>query len=90
MRLTGHVLLLARVESIHKSNVTGLMNGSGQVIMANRIFFAYLGAIGLPLLLLPVVAIYPMGGHSLMYITIISSPFGLIAGLCYYDVKRKY
>jgi hypothetical protein len=73
-----------------KGNLTGLMNGSGHVIMTNRIIFAYLGAIGIPLLLLPVAAIYTMGGHSLMYITIISSPIGLIAGLCYSDVKRKY
>lgn len=58
--------------------------------MTNRIAFAYLGAIGLPLLLLPVVIIYAMGGHSLIYLSVYSSPVGLLAGLSYSDVRRQY
>jgi len=58
--------------------------------MTNRIVFAYVGAIGLPLLLLPVAMIYTMGGHSLMYLSVYSSPIGLLAGLSYSDVRRQY
>lgn len=58
--------------------------------MTNRIIFAYLGAIGLPLLLLPLADVNPMGGHSLMYICIFSSPIGLLAALSYSDVRRQY
>jgi hypothetical protein len=58
--------------------------------MTNRIIFAYLGAIGLPLLLLPVAMINTMGGHSLMYISVFSSPIGLLAALSYSDVRRQY
>jgi hypothetical protein len=58
--------------------------------MTNRIIFAYLGAIGLPLLLLPIAILSTMGGHSIMYISIVFSPIGLIAGLCYSDIKRRY
>jgi hypothetical protein len=57
--------------------------------MTTRIIFAYLGAIGLPLLLLPVAVINTMGGHSLMYISVYSSPIGLPA-LSYSDVRRQY
>ncbi len=39
-----------------EGNVTGLMNGSGQVIMTKRIMFAYLRTIGLTRLLLSVAA----------------------------------
>ena len=58
--------------------------------MANRILFAYIGAIGPPLLLLPVAMVYTMGGHSLMYFSIYSSPIGLIAALWYSDIRRQY
>jgi voltage-gated potassium channel Kch len=58
--------------------------------MTNRIAFAYGGAIGLPLLLLSVAIIYTMGGHSLMYLSVYSSPIGLLAGLSYSDVRRQY
>lgn len=58
--------------------------------MTKRIFFAYLGAIGLPVLLLPVAVINTMGGHSLMYISVYSSPIGLLAALSYSDVRRQY
>jgi len=58
--------------------------------MTARIIFAYLGAIGLPLLLLPVAMINTMGGHSLMYISVYSSPIGLLAALSYSDVRRQY
>jgi hypothetical protein len=58
--------------------------------MTNRIIFAYLGAIGLPLLLLPVAILSPMSGHSIMNISIIFSPIGLLVGLCYSDIKRRY
>lgn len=58
--------------------------------MTNRIIFAYIGAIGLPLLLLPVAMIYTMGGHSLMYLSVYSSPVGLLAALSYSDVRRQY
>jgi len=58
--------------------------------MTNRIIFAYIGAIGLPLLLLPVAMAYTMGGHSLMYISAYSSPVGLLAALSYSDVRRQY
>ena len=58
--------------------------------MTNRILFAYIGAIGLPLLLLPVAVVFTMGGHSLMYLSVYSSPIGLIAALSYSDVRRQY
>ncbi len=58
--------------------------------MTKRIVFAYIGAIGLPLLLLPVIVIYTMGGHSLMYLSVYSSPIGLLAALSYSDVRRQY
>jgi hypothetical protein len=58
--------------------------------MTKRIMFAYLGAIGLPLLFLPVATINTMGGHSLMYISVISSPIGLLAALSYSDFRRRY
>ena len=58
--------------------------------MTNRIIFAYLGAFGLPLLLLPLAVINTMGGHSLMYVSIFSSPVGLIAALSYSDIRRQY
>jgi hypothetical protein len=58
--------------------------------LTTRIIFAYLGAIGLPLLLLPVAVINTMGGHSLMYISLYSSPIGLLATLSYSDVRRQY
>jgi hypothetical protein len=58
--------------------------------MINRILFAYLGAIGLPLLLLPLAMIETMGGHSLMYVSLFSSPIGLIAAMAYSDKKRHF
>jgi hypothetical protein len=58
--------------------------------MIERIIFAYLGAIGLPLLLLPIAIINTIGGHSLMYISVYSSPIGLLAALSYSDVRRQY
>ena len=33
---------------------------------------------------------YTMGGHSLMYVSIYSSPIGLIAALSYSDIRRQY
>jgi hypothetical protein len=58
--------------------------------MINRIIFVYLWVIGLPLLLLPIAVINTMVGHSIMYISIIFSPIGLIVALCYSDIKRQY
>jgi len=58
--------------------------------MTKRIILAYLGAIGLPLLLLPLAVINTMGGHSLMYISVYSSPIGLLAALSYSDIRRQY
>ena len=58
--------------------------------MTNRIIFAYIGAIALPLLLLPVAMVYTIGGHSLMYVSVICSPIGLLAALSYSDVRRQY
>ena len=58
--------------------------------MINRTKMAYIGAIGLPVLLLPLAAMFTIGGHSLMFISILSAPIGLIAALSYSDVKRQY
>ncbi len=58
--------------------------------MTSRILFAYIGAIGLPLVLLPVAMVYTMGGHSLMYFSVYSSLIGLLAALSYSDIKRQY
>jgi len=58
--------------------------------VTNRIIFAYIGAIGLPLLLLPVAVVYTTGGHSLMYLSVYSSPIGLLAALSYSDIRRQY
>ena len=58
--------------------------------MINRTKMAYIGAIGLPVLLLPLAAMFTMSGHSLMFIGILSAPIGLIAALSYSDIKRQY
>jgi ATP/ADP translocase len=58
--------------------------------MTKRIIFAYLGAFGLALLLLPVAMLNTMGGHSLMYLCVYSSPIGLLAALSYSDFRRQY
>ncbi len=56
--------------------------------MVQRIASGYAGAVLLPLLLLPIALINTMGGHSLMYITVLGSPLGLLAGLIISDRKR--
>jgi uncharacterized membrane protein (DUF485 family) len=58
--------------------------------MIERIMYAYLGAFGLSLLLLPFAMIDIMGGHSLMYVSLYSSPIGLLIALSYSDAKRQY
>lgn len=58
--------------------------------MINRTKMAYIGAIGLTLLMLPLATMFTMGGHSLMFVSIFSAPIGLIAALSYSDVKRQY
>jgi len=58
--------------------------------MINRIKYAYLGALGLPILLLPTAAVFTMGGHSFMFISVLGSPLGLIGGLYYSDKKRNF
>jgi hypothetical protein len=58
--------------------------------MTERVIFAYLGAFGLPLVLLPISMIDTMGGHSLMHISFFASPIGLLGALSYCDVKRRY
>jgi hypothetical protein len=58
--------------------------------MINRVIFAYLGAIGLPALFLPLAIFETMGGHSLMYVSVLTSPIGLITALAYSDKKRKF
>ncbi len=53
-----------------------------------RIIFAYIGAVLLPIILLPIAMIKTMAGHSLMYLTVFASPVGLMMAILFYDVKR--
>ena len=59
-------------------------------IMFRRLLFAYIGSIGLPFCLLPIAMIFPMAGHSLMYVTVLSAPLGLISGLIYSDFRSLF
>ena len=58
--------------------------------MIDRIFLSYIGAIGFPIILLPLAMIWILGGHSLMYVSLFASPIGLILGLSYSDKRKKF
>lgn len=55
-----------------------------------RIAFAYLGAVLLPLLLLPLALIETVGGHSIIFLGIFASPVGILSGCAYSDAKRHF
>jgi hypothetical protein len=58
--------------------------------MLQRLLLAYLGSIGLPFCLLPIAMIFPMAGHSAMYVTVLSAPLGLFIGLIYSDYRNQF
>jgi len=54
-----------------------------------RVLVAYIGALGLPLLLFPLATKFTMGGHSLMFLAVFSPPISLTAALTIFDVRRN-
>jgi hypothetical protein len=61
------------------------MGGELVLSTGRRIAFAYVGAILLLLILLPIAVIETMGGHSLMFITLFGAPAGAVLGLIVAD-----
>jgi len=52
--------------------------------------YAYVGAISIPLVLLPISVVVTLGGHSLMYIVVFGTAIGVISSTIYYDIKKEY
>ena len=58
--------------------------------MGRRIIYGYIGALLLPVVILPLVFINPMDAHSLIFaIIVFGAPIGMLIGLGYIDYKSN-
>lgn len=57
--------------------------------MGRRIVYGYLGAVASVLLLIPFALVAPLDGHFLMFMILLSFPFGMLLGMWYADRQRR-